>query len=109
MIEKDPSTYPLITYIWVLLLACWGGIVGYLRKRRMGIIKRFSVTEFVGEVVTAAFAGMITFFLCEAAQLNPMVSAAMIGVSGHMGSRAVFLFEDWLQRRFGGVEQWRDR
>ncbi|GLP98690.1 hypothetical protein GCM10007891_05440 [Methylophaga thalassica] len=98
MIEKDPTAYPLITYSWVFLLSIMGGVVSYIRKRRMGKIARFSITELVGEIVTSAFAGLITFFLCEAAKIPPMLAAAMIAVSGHMGSRLIFMLEEGLQK-----------
>ena len=39
MPEKDPTTYPLITYTWVLLLSSWGGMVSWLRKRKRGIAR----------------------------------------------------------------------
>lgn len=98
MIEKDPTAYPLITYSWVFLLSIMGGVVSYIRKRRMGKIARFSITELVGEMVTSAFAGLLTFFLCEAAKIPPMLAAALIGISGHMGSRLIFMLEELLQK-----------
>lgn len=101
MIEKDPTTYSLLTYLWVLGISTLGGIVSYGRKRRMNLIPRFSITELLGEMFTSAFAGLVTFFLCEAANIDPMLSAAMIAISGHMGSRAIFMLEDWLQHRYG--------
>ena len=102
MLEKDPTTYSWLTYGWVLAVSSLGGLVTWVRKRRMGLIGRFSFTEFIGELVTSAFAGLVTFFLCEAGQVEPMLSAAMIAISGHMGSRAIFLFERALQARIQG-------
>lgn len=102
MPEKDPSTITTLTYAWVFVVAIMGGVVNYLKKRRMGIIPRFSITEFVGEIFTSAFVGLMTFFMCQSAELDPMLSAALIGISGHMGSRAIFVFETALQKRFGG-------
>lgn len=100
MLEKDPTAYSLITYSWVFIVAIWGGFVNYARKRREGMIPCFSITEFIGELMTSAFAGLVTFFLCEAAKLDPMLSAALIAISGHMGSRAIFMAEKALQKRF---------
>ena len=57
--------------------------------------------ELIGEIATSAFAGLITFWLCEAAQLDPLVTAALVGISGHMGSRALYQFERWAQTRLG--------
>ena len=100
MPEKDPSTYSYIAYMWVIGLSMMGGVVSFMRKVREGIIPAFSITEFIGELVTSAFAGVVTFFLCEAAELDPMLSAAFIAIAGHMGSRAIFIFEKYLQKRF---------
>ncbi|WP_236640481.1 phage holin family protein, partial [Tepidimonas charontis] len=57
--------------------------------------------ELIGELATSAFAGLITFWLCEAAQFKPLITAALVGISGHMGSRAIFQLERWAQARFG--------
>ena len=101
MPEKDPSTYGLITYLWVTGLAAWGGPVSFYRKVKSGETRVFNVVELIGEIATSAFAGLITFWLCEAAQLDPLVTAALVGVSGHMGSRALYQFERWAQTRLG--------
>lgn len=56
--------------------------------------------ELVGEVLTSAFAGILTFWLCEASDINPLVTAALVGISGHMGSRAIYHMETWAEARF---------
>lgn len=101
MPEKDPTTYSLITYGWVLLLSVLGGVVHYLKKVREKLTPRFNFSELVGDLVTSAFAGIITFYLCEAAEINKMATAALVGISGHMGSRALFAFEEWIKRKVG--------
>jgi hypothetical protein len=95
--EKDPTTYGLITYLWVTGLAAWGGIVSFYRKVKSGETRSFNVVELIGEITTSAFAGLITFWLCEAARLDPLLTAALVGISGHMGSRAIYQFERWVQ------------
>lgn len=102
MPEKDPTTYGLLTYAWVLLLSAWGGVVNFLRKRKAGVTRPFNLAEMVGEIVTSAFAGLVTFYLCESSGVDPLVTAAMVGVSGHMGGRAIFLAEAWVEAKFGG-------
>ena len=97
--EKDPSNISLITYGWVFILSVWGGIVHNIRKVREGLITRFSLSELIGDVVTSGFAGIVTFYLCQAAELNNLATAAMVGVSGHMGARSLFLIEEWLRKR----------
>lgn len=100
MIERDPTSYPFITYAWVFGLAILGGVVNFMRKLQEGHVRAFNIVELVGEIVTAAFAGVITFWLCESTGISPLVTAALVGISGHMGSRALFLFEDFLKSKF---------
>jgi len=92
MPEKDPATYEALTYLWIILLSCWGGLSSYIRKIKKGHI-RFSITEVIGEMCVSAFVGILTFFLCEYASIPPVLSAALIGISAHMGSRAIFMAE----------------
>lgn len=102
MPEKDPTSYSLLTYLWVFALAVMGGIVNFLRKIKSGQSSKFNVVEFIGEVVTSAFAGVITFWICEHAAIAPLVTAALVGISGHAGSRAIYLIEDLLKSKFPG-------
>jgi hypothetical protein len=100
MPPKDPLMYSLLTYGWVIALSSWGGVVSYVQKVKSGATKRFSLTEFVGELCTSGFVGVMTFYLCESAGITGISSAVLIGISGHMGSRAIFLIERFLQKKF---------
>lgn len=102
MPEKDPANYSLLTYAWVITLSAWGGAVSFMRKRRRGLVRPFSWLELLVEVLTSAFAGVLTFWLCEASAINPLVTAALVGISGHMGSRAIFLLEQFAENRLRG-------
>jgi hypothetical protein len=97
--ERNPFDYSVITYLWVLAVSALGGLVNFHRKMREGQTRAFNVTEFLGELVTSAFAGLLTFWLCESANIDRLVAAVMIAVSGHMGSRAIFGFEKWMESR----------
>jgi hypothetical protein len=105
MLEKDPTTYGLITYAWVFALSAWGGFVSFWRKLKSGKARPFNVMELLGELFTSAFVGVLTFWLCEAGGIDPLLTAAFVGITGHMGSRAIGLFEDWamrwIDRKFG--------
>lgn len=99
MPEKDPTSYSIITYGWVIGLSMIGGLISFMRKIKDGSVRVFNVTELIGEIVTAGFSGVLTFWLCEASAIDPLVSAAMVGIAGHMGSRAILQLEAWLQNR----------
>lgn len=99
MLEKDPTTYSLLTYAWVIALSVLGGVANFAAKIANDHTQIFRITEFLGEIVVSGFAGLITFWLCEAAGINPLVTAAMVGISGHMGSRAIFRLEKWMEKK----------
>jgi hypothetical protein len=98
--SPSPFTYDVLTYLWVIGLSILGGIVSFLRKLREGHARAFNIVEFVGEVFTSGFAGLLTFWLCQAGNIDPLLTAVFIGIAGHMGSRALFLIEKWAEARF---------
>jgi hypothetical protein len=90
---KGPESYNLITYLWVLGLAIWGGIAGFMSKLKAGRVRAFNITEFVGEISISGLVGVCTFFLCEWAKMDQLFTAAAVGITGHMGSRGIMLLE----------------
>ena len=102
---RDPFSYPWFTYAWVILWACAGGVANFVAKVRMGSARAFNIAELVGEIFISGFVGVLTFWLCEYAGIDKLLSAVFIGISGHMGSRALFAAERWLaiyfERRTG--------
>ena len=81
-----------VSWIWVIGLSGWGGAVSYFHKVDKYALK-FSILKFIMEIATSAFVGVLTFLLCDAANISWEVTAAMVGVSGHMGTRALFMIE----------------
>lgn len=104
MLEKDPTNYSLLTYAWVLILSAWGGVVNFIRKSRTGAARPFNLTELIGEIFTSGFAGVLTFWLCEFSGIAPLMTAALVGISGHMGGRAIFQIEQWIEQRFEAMK-----
>lgn len=106
MIEppKDPFGMELATYLWVLFISMLGGFVSFMKKVKEGTSRAFNISEFIGEIVTSAFVGMITFWLCSSAEINQFITAAMVGISGHMGSRAIFILEKWAEKKIDGIK-----
>ncbi len=96
-VAKSPTSYSLLTYVWVLALALLGGVAGAIRRAKAD--GKISMAEIVGELAISAFSGVVTFYLCEWAGVSQLLSAALVGISGHMGSRAIFQFEKvWAQK-----------
>lgn len=105
MPQNSPENYGLITYLWVIGLSVLGGTAHNIAKIKNGTLKRFSIPEWVGDIAIAAFIGIITFYLCEAAGFTPPLTAALVGVASHMGTRAMVIFERMLFRKFGIEEE----
>ncbi len=99
--DKDPLAYPIRQYVLVLSIALLGGLVSFAAKVKAGSVSAFNVMHLVGELTTSAFAGLMCFWLAEAAGLPQLVTVCLVGVSGHMGARAIAIFEQWAQRRLG--------
>jgi hypothetical protein len=99
--EKDPLAYPLKQYGFILAVALLGGLVSWYGKVRAGTLQAFNVMALVGELATSALAGLIAFWLCEYMGFNPALEAALVGIAGHMGTRAITAFESFAQRKWG--------
>lgn len=91
--RHDPVTIDILTYAWVLGLALLGGFANFIGKYRRGKVRAFNVTELIGDLVISAFAGIITFYLCTYAELDLLLTAALVGMCGNMGSRFIVLME----------------
>jgi len=98
MPEKElPTSAPswliqAIPFILAIILSCLGGLVNYLHKiSRTGAA--FNFFRLCLEIFTSAFVGIVVFLLCDTAELEWSTTAALVAISGHMGTRALFLLE----------------
>ena len=99
MPEKDPINLGWVTCLRVVLLSGLGGFVEFWQKLKDGSVWVFNVVEFIGELCTSAFTGILTYYLCEAAHFPAFLTAALVGISGHMGSRKLFLIGKFLSHK----------
>lgn len=93
---KDPFGFPVMHYIWVLGLACLGGLV-----KHMNTAKEVKFTKLFVDLVSSAFTGVMTFWLCESTNIHGPLSAILISVGGLMGNRAWSEFESIWRAKFG--------
>lgn len=99
-IARSPWGYSVITYLWVIGVSSFGGIVSWWNKRRDGQARPYNVAELLGEILTSALVGLVTFWLCEYESMPGLLQAPLIAIAGHMGTRALFLFEKWAEQKF---------
>ncbi len=86
-----------------LLVAALGGAVNFFQKVKAGESRPFNFPELIGELVIAAFAGMLTYWLCQYAGLNQWLMAALVGMAGHGGSRALFVLEKMAEDKLESI------
>lgn len=98
---KGPLDYSLTQYGFTLAVALLGGLVSWIHKVRKGEAQAWNLHQLVGELCTSSFAGLLAFWLCEGMGIPAIFGAALIGISGHMGTRAISAFETYALRRWG--------
>jgi hypothetical protein len=96
---QSPETIAWISYVWVMGLAAFGGVVSYLKKLQRG--KKWKTIDFLIELVISAFAGLITFFICQSMHLSPTTTAAFAGISGHFSGSALKLYGNMFTKTVG--------
>lgn len=99
---KDPFAYPLKQYGFILGTALLGGLVSWYAKVRKGEAQAWNLTQLIGELSTSAFAGLLMFWLCELSNSPQLLTASLVGISGHMGTRAITALENFAMKRWGG-------
>src|SRR3990167_3359461 len=95
---KTPLSYSLQEYGVVLATALLGGLANWWIKVRRGETSSWSVAALIGELCVSAFAGLTAFWLCEWWGLPPLLTAAVVGMSGHAGARGLNALEAVGQR-----------
>ena len=85
-------------YILAAALSAWGGIVSHLTRNKR---KKFNPKELFLDIAISSFVGILTHLLCRWANLDGYMSAILIAVSGHMGTRALAGFESLRDRVLG--------
>lgn len=98
---KSPLDYSVKQYGLVLGFALLGGFVAWWNKVRSGLLPAMSINHLIGELCTSAFAGLLCFYICEWSGFPQLLTIAMTGVMGHMGTRGITLLEEWATRKFG--------
>ena len=89
-------------YMWVILyvsiISFAGGISSYIRKRKAGIIDRFNLSEFIGDMFISCFIGVLTYLICKGVDLNEFLTAGAIGIASHMGTRGFLMIEEFIPK-----------
>ena len=96
---KSPIGYSLQEYGFVLGTAILGGLAAWWMRVRKGELAMWNVSALIGELCVSAFAGLIAFWLCEYMNLNPLLTSAVVGMSGHAGAKGLLWLESIGRKR----------
>ncbi|MDK2122609.1 phage holin family protein [Parachitinimonas caeni] len=84
---------------WVVALSMVGGAVNHFRHLREQR-RQFRFGPLAIELLTSGFVGLLTYWFCMAASVNAPFTAVLVGISGHMGTRALLRLERVYSRFF---------
>lgn len=101
---RDPLDYPLKQYFLLLAVSILGGLVSWYAKIKAGTVKTWNIMHLIGELATSSFAGLLAFWICAYFNTPPLLMAALVGIAGHMGTRAIYVFEQWASKRLPAIE-----
>lgn len=93
MIEKDPTTWSGATWALAMAMAVGGGVVNWYAKVKQGHTRVFNFVELIGEVFVSGFVGLAVFMGLAGFGYPEGVCACAAGISGHMGTRLLFVIE----------------
>lgn len=99
-VHKNPLSYSLREYGLILAIAMLGGFVRWYNAVRRGESAAYDLRILVGELFTSAFIGILTFWACEAFDVQPLVTAALAGMAGHAGVSGLLWAERVMKRFF---------
>lgn len=98
------SPYEFIRTTWQFLaLAMWGGVANYAARVKARTVAGWSIFELAGDMVISGFVGTLAYVACKEFGVSEFVTAATVGVAGHLGSRTVFIVERIIRAKFARV------
>ena len=56
------------------------------------------------EAISSVFVGLMSFAICESYGVEQITSVAIVGLSAHMGTRAIMQMRKFLSKKLGLVE-----
>ena len=88
---QDKESIAGITWLALLIIAAWGGLVRFLMDVKQGKAK-WSWINALAQIVVSAFAGVIAGLISIESGASIYMILASAGVSGAMGSVALTYF-----------------
>ena len=82
--EQFLNSASTFTYLWVVGVSLWGGLVSYFENKTP-----FSIMTLFAHLTSASFAGVMTYYLCLYGNVPQPLTGVFCGVAAHMGTPAL--------------------
>lgn len=105
MLEKDPTTWTLATWLLAVGMAFGGGAINWYARVKRGYARAFNIIELIGEIFTSGFVGLAVFMGLAGIDQPLGVCAAAAGVAGHMATRLLFAVERAVELRLEALSK----
>lgn len=94
-------------FFLLLFIAIFGAITKYVSRMKKDPNMRFSLSGFLGECFVACFSGLMMALICSELALSFYMAAALCGLAGYIGGRALELAEEKLVASFDKtIDKW---
>jgi hypothetical protein len=80
-------------WLWSVFLCLLGGFVRFTQNVQAGHTRPWNFTELIGEIAMSAFVGSLAYKGCLGFHIDANLIPAIVGVTSHMGARALFKAE----------------
>lgn len=80
-------------WLWSIFLCLLGGFVRFTQNVQAGHSRAWNFTELIGEMAMSAFVGSLAYKGCLGFHIDGNLIPAIVGVTSHMGARALFKAE----------------
>jgi len=96
--ELNPTSYDLITYLWVIGLSIWSGIIGLSLKLRQQKDSRYKIFDTITDLSASILVGILTFYTCESLTIPKLQTMVLIILASHTGPKTLFLYRQCFER-----------
>ena len=102
-VVKNPMGISITTWLVVCGFAILGGLVKWFNdfKESNGWTRKQIAVTLAAQIFTSGFVGLVTFLACHYFNVNELLSAVFVGISGHMGAEAINVFKAGFSSFFG--------
>ncbi|SFN24031.1 phage holin family protein [Nitrosomonas communis] len=105
MQENDPTNWSAATWGLAVGMSLLGGFVSWYSRIKAGHPLVFNFVEFLGESVTSAFVGLMSFMILDSFGYPWGICAAAAGISGNMAPKLLSMVKQAIEDRFSYINK----